>query len=242
MRLKCFGVILIATAVSVPQACLAQDPLPRIGVGVKVSTLGVGFEGSTAVMRTSNVRGAFNFLNYDRTVTKNGITYDAGLGLRSLEFVYDQYVFKGFHVSPGLLAYNGNHGDGTLSVPPGQSFTLGGIRYFSSQTNPIHGTARVDFRTAAPVLMAGVGNPLPRNGRRFGFNIDFGVVFQGPPMTSLVLNGTACATGPSTGCVNAATDPTVQSNVLAEQNKINNDLEPLKYYPMFSVGVSWRLK
>ena len=92
------------------------------------------------------------------------------------------------------------------------------------------------------MVMVGVGNPLPRSGRRFGFNVEAGVVFQGMPHMMLGLTGTACAAGPTTGCVNAATDPSVQSNVQAEQNKISNDLEPLKYYPVLSVGVSWRIK
>jgi hypothetical protein len=90
--------------------------------------------------------------------------------------------------------------------------------------------------------MIGVGNPLPRNGRTFGFNVEAGVVFQGTPHTTLSLTGTACTAGPTVGCVNAATDPTVQSNIQAQEAKINNDLDPLKYYPVLSFGFSWRIK
>jgi hypothetical protein len=219
-----------------------QESLPRIGAGVKVSSLGIGFEGATAVTRSSNVRGAFNFLNYDHTYNNDGITYDAGLGFRSLQFTYDQYFFRGVHISPGVLAYNGTHADGTAFVPRGQSFTLGGVRYFSGAADPVNGTARVEFQKAAPLVMIGFGNPLPRSGRRFGFNLDVGVVFQGLPDTTLRLTGTACAAGPAAGCVNAATDPVVQSNVKAQQTKISNDLDPLKYYPVLSFGVSWRIR
>jgi hypothetical protein len=239
--MKHLGIALFAAALF-PVLAFGQDSLPRIGAGVKVSSLGIGFEGTTAVTRTSNARVAFNFLNYNRTLNKDGVTYNAGVGFRSLQFTYDQYFFKGLHVSPGLLAYNGTHADGNVFVPAGQSFSLGGARYFSGQTDPVDGTSRVDFRTAAPLVMIGFGNPLPRSGRRFGFNVDVGVVFQGSPHTMLGLTGTACAAGPTTGCVNAATDPVVQSNVQAEQMKINNDLDPLKYYPVLSVGVSWRIK
>jgi hypothetical protein len=240
MRTKRLGIVLIAAALS-PIMSFGQE-LPRIGVGAKVSPLGIGFEGTTAITRNSNVRAAFNFLNYDHTYNKDGITYDADLGFRSLQFTYDQYLIKGFHVSPGLLAYNGTHADGTAFVPSGQSFTLGGVRYFSGSANPVNGTARVEFRKAAPLVMIGFGNPLPRSGRRFGFNLDVGVVFQGLPDTMLGLTGTACAVGPAAGCVNAATDPAVQKNVQAQQTKINNDLDPLKYYPVLSFGVSWRIK
>jgi hypothetical protein len=241
MKIKRFGIVIVAAAL-IPIMALAQDSLPRIAAGVKVSTLGIGFEGTTAVTRSSNVRGAFNFFNYDHTYNKDGITYDAMAGFRSLQFTYDQYLIKGIHVSPGLLAYNGTHSDGTAFVPSGQTFTLGGVRYFSGQGDPVNGTARVDFRTAAPLVLIGVGNPLPRSGRRFGFNVEAGIVFQGSPHTTLNLTGTACAVGPTVGCVNAATNPAVQSNIQAQEAKITNDLDPLKYYPVLSFGVSWRIK
>jgi hypothetical protein len=241
MRIKGFAVVLFASALF-PVLAFSQEPLPRIGAGVKISPLGIGFEGTTAITRSSNARAAFNFLNLNQTHTKDGIIYDAMAGFRSLQFTYDQYLIKGVHVSPGLLAYNGNHADGTAFVPSGQSFTLGGVRYFSSPADPVNGLARVDFRTAAPLVMIGVGNPLPRSGRRFGFNVEAGVIFQGTPHTALSLTGTACAAGPTVGCVNAATDPTVQSNIQAQEAKISNDLDPLKYYPVLSFGVSWRIK
>jgi hypothetical protein len=241
MKTRGLGIVLVAAAL-LPVMSFGQEPLPMIGAGVKVSPLGIGVEGTTAVTRSSNVRGAFNFLNYDHTFNRGGITYNAGLGFRSLQFTYDQYLFKGFHVSPGLLAYNGNHADGTAFVPAGQSFTLGGVRYFSGASAPVNGTGRVEFRKAAPLVMVGIGNPLPRSGRRFGFNLDVGVVFQGPPQTTLGFTGTACTAGPAAGCVNAATNPAVQSNIQAEQTKINNDLDPLRYYPVVSFGVSWMIK
>src|SRR5262245_31199115 len=103
----------------------AQESLPRIGAGVKMSTLGVGFEAATAVTQRSNLRGGFNFFNYSITSEKDGIHYDASLTLRSVQITYDQYIVGGFHVSPGLLLYNGNGANAVASVPAGQSFSLG---------------------------------------------------------------------------------------------------------------------
>jgi hypothetical protein len=236
-----FRFIFISAVFLLPAMCFGQE-FPEIAAGAKVSSLGIGVEGTLGLTKRSNVRGAFNFFNYNDTFTKDGLNYGAKLGFRSLQFVYDQYVFKGFHVSPGLLAYNGNHMDGSAFVPAGQSFKLGNVRYFSGQTNPIDGTARVEFRKAAPMVLFGVGNPLPKSGRHFGFNMDAGVVFQGSPSTTLALTGTACAISPTAGCVNAATDPIVQSNIQAERSKLNDDLKPLQYYPLISFGVSWKIR
>jgi len=219
---------------------LFAQELPRIAVGAKISTLGIGFEGATAVTNRSNVRGGFNFFNYDRVATSDGITYDAELTLRSVQITYDQYLIRGVHVSPGLLIYNGNRAHALASVPAGQSFSLGDSQYFSSLTNPVNGTATLKLRKVAPLRLFGFGNLLPRNNRHFGVNADLGVAFQGSPDVKLNLAGTACAVSPAVGCVNAATDPRVQTNILREQEQANDDLKPFKYYPVLSIGVSWK--
>jgi hypothetical protein len=181
-----------------------------------------------------------NLFNYSDSLTSHGVGYGAELHLRSVQVTYDQYLFRGFHVSPGVLLYNGNKVDATASVAAGQSFTLGSARYYSNQTNPISGTGKVKLGKTAPMVLFGFGNLIPRTERHFGVNFDAGVVFQGSPETTLNLAGSACGISPTAGCVNAATDPIVQSNIRVEQDKLNHDLEPLKYYPVVSIGVSWR--
>src|SRR5438552_14563119 len=100
-----------------PDISLAQGSSPGIAAGAKFSTLGIGAEGAVAVTDRSNVRVGFNFLNYSRSTSKRGINYSGDLDLRSFQITYDQYLFSGFHVSPSLLAYNGNHIDASATVP-----------------------------------------------------------------------------------------------------------------------------
>ena len=214
--------------------------MSEIAVGGKVSTLGIGVEGALGVTDRSNVRAGFNFFNYSRTLTKHGIHYDGDLDLRSLQITYDYYLLRGVHVSPSLLVYNGNHADATATVPAGQSFSLGGTTYFSGQTNPVSGTGKVTVRNLAPAILFGFGNPVPRSGRHLAVNVDVGVVFQGTPTSKLNLTGSACVVNPTTGCLNAATDPTVQQSIQKEQARIDSDVEPLKYVPVVSVGMSWK--
>jgi hypothetical protein len=243
MRVGTLCVIVVCVFALLSATCFGQEgPKLGVGAGFGASSLGYHFDGALAVTKQSNFRGGFNFLNYNRDTHKDGIDYAAQLGLRSLQFTYEQYIYKGLHVGGGVLAYNGNHGDGTAAVPVGQSFSLGNARYFSSASNPIRGTARVDLGHAAPLLVIGVGNPIPRSTRRVGFYVDGGIAFQGSPKSTLALSGSACAINPTLGCVNAATDPTVQANVLAEQKQINDDLNFLKYYPILSFGITWKIK
>lgn len=225
-----------------PSSSFGQSALSRFGVGVKASTLGIGVEGAAAVTGRSNLRFGVNQFNYSRTLDSHGINYDAKLKLSSLQLNYDQYVVRGFHISPGLLFNNGNKADAAAFVPGGGSFTLGGARYYSSLSNPISGLGNVKVKKTAPMILLGFGNLLPRSGRHFGVNLEGGVVFEGSPETTLSLNGAACATSPTSGCANASTDPIVQSNLRLEQDKLNNDLKPLRYYPVLSLGVSWQFR
>jgi len=231
----------VAAAIA-PALSFGQSALPRFGAGVKASTLGIGVEGAAAVTGRSNVRFGVNQFNYSETLAAHGINYDAKLKLSSLQLNYDQYLVRGFHISPGLLFNNGNKADATAFVPGGESFTLGGARYYSSLSNPISGLANVKVQKTAPMVLMGFGNLLPRSGRHFGVNLEGGVVFQGSPETTVSLAGAACAVSPTSGCANANADPIVQSNLRLEQNKLNDDLRPLRYYPVVSLGISWQFR
>jgi hypothetical protein len=194
----------------------------QVGVGVRLSTLGAGAEVAVSLTNRLNVRGGFNIFQYSRGFNHDGITYKGQLNLRSGEAHLDWYPLGyAFHLSPGLLVYNGNGATATANVPGGSSFTLGGATYTSDPSNPIAGTGKLDFMKAAPTAMFGFGNLVPPT-RHFTCNFEIGAVFQGSARTKLNLTGNACPNG--INCVNAATDPTVQANIVAEQNKLNNKL------------------
>ena len=220
-----------------PQSARRESGLA--GVGIRLSTLGAGAEVGVFLSNRLNLRGGFNIFQYNRGFNHDGITYKGQLNLRSGEAHLDWYpVGHTFHLSPGLLVYNGNGARATANVPGGSAFTLGGATYTSDPTNPINGTGKLDFVKAAPTAMFGFGNLVPES-RHFTYNFELGAVFQGSARTKLNLTGGACdATG--LNCVNAATDPTVQANVVAEQNKVNNKLSPFKYYPVISFGFGYR--
>lgn len=213
--------------------------LPRFGLAVGVSTLGPSIQAATAVTRHSNVRFGFNDFSYSAALNKDGIAYNATLNLRSAEILYDQYVAGPFHISPGVMIYDGNKGTASVSVTGGQTFTLGGTTYYSQAGNSIAGTAAIGARTVAPMILFGFGNLLPRSSRHFTANFDLGVVFQGSASAALNLNGGACL-GSGGGCVSAATDSTVHGNVLSEQATINNSLSPFKYYPVVSLTFGYK--
>ena len=212
----------------------------KVGIGVKVSTLGVGVEAAVPVLHKLNIRAGGNFISYSHAFHQDGVNYNGSLAWRSGEASVDWFPFGGFHLSPGLLFYNGNKVTATALVPSGQTFTLSGTTYTSggpapNAPNPINGTGLVTFPKVAPKFTVGVGNLVPRNGRHWSILGEFGVAYQGSPSAALALQGTVCDQN-GANCVNSSSDATFQSNVTAEQSKINKNLEIFKFYPIISLG------
>lgn len=218
----------------------SRDWKSGVGINFNTSTLGFGSEVAVATSRKTNVRTGFNFFNYSREFDKDGISYNGQLNLRSVHSTLDIFPFGGgFHLSPGVMLYNGNELKADASVGKGNSFDLDGVTYYSSSTDPIHGTGKMSMNKVAPMLLFGFGNLVPRSGRHVTFNFDAGVAFQGSPDVKLNFAGSAC-TGYNTGCINAASDSTFQSHVAAEQTKLSNDAKPFKYYPIIQIGIGYR--
>ena len=211
----------------------------QVGVGLSVSSLGVGGEVAIPVIHRANVRVGFHGLGYSHTFDKDGVSYKGSLDLRSAEALFDFYPFKSFHLSPGVLFYNGNKISANASVPGGDSFTLNSVSYTSDPADPIVGTGKMSFYKAAPMFLFGFGNLVPRSKRRFSVSFDVGAAYQGPPRATLAFTGSACdASGAN--CASVVSDPAIQSNIAAEQSKINKSVAPFRFYPILSFGIGYK--
>jgi hypothetical protein len=215
-----------------------RTPFSRVGIGVKVSTLGVGVEVATPLAGRFNVRGGFNMFRYNRAITNDGIPYNGQLQFQSGEAHLDWFPFGGFHISPGLLFYNGNQVTATAAVPGGQTFSVGGTSYQSDLVTPVTGTGKLNFVRVSPSIMMGIGNLIPRNGRHYSFLFEVGAVYQGSARVALNLAGNVCDTT-GLNCRPISGDATVQANIQAQQVKIQNDVNPYRFFPVISLGVGF---
>lgn len=230
-----------AAAVQQPAPAPTAQDSGRVGVGVKVSLLGVGGEAAVRVTHRTNVRAGFNMINYNRTFNKDGIAYNGQLSFKTFEAHYDFFPWaKSFHISPGVLVYAGDPITASAAVPGNQSFTLGGTTYYSQPSNPVTGNGKIDFNKAAPMITIGTGNLVSRKeGKHFTVPFEIGVAFQGSPKAALTLGGNVCDS-PGVNCRPAATDTGVQNNIISEQNKLNNSMSFFKVYPIISVGFGYK--
>ena len=225
-----------------PTPAAAQSSRWRMGAGVRLSSLGIGGEVAVALTRRTNIRGGFNAFSYNRNFTYDTILYGGTLRLQSAEAHYDWYPLGwGFHLSPGIMAYNGNKLSGSAGVPGGSTFTLNGSQYVSDPSDPVAGTGKIGLNSYAPTLMLGFGNLVRRTGRRLAINFEVGVAYHGTPQATLNLGGGICSPE-GLGCETISSDPDALANVAAEQAKINHNISAYKVYPVISLGIGYRFR
>jgi hypothetical protein len=202
--------------------------------------MGIGADIALPVTRRTNARIGANLFNYNATFNKDDIAYKGSLALQSAHALFDFFPFRGgFHLSPGVMLYNGNNVNANASVPGNQTFTLNNVEYLSNPANPLTGTGKLTTSAAAPMFLLGYGNLVPRSHRHVTYSIEGGFAYQGTPNATLNFGGTVCNPSAPNYCISVA-DPTVQSNIQAEQTKIKNDVEPFKFYPVLSFGMGYK--
>jgi hypothetical protein len=222
---------------AVPAGAPAARPFNAVAVAVKVGSGGVGFDVATPVMRRVNLRSGATFFQYNNaSFTQDGLNINGNVKLQTAGVNLDIYPFgNSFRISPGMTFKNNNYLNAALLVPGGQDFSLGDTDYTSSPTDPIHGTAAFQFGTSnlAPRLTVGFGNMLKPRGGRFSVPTEIGFEYVAQPIVKLTFAGS--------GCNNQGCGPVDPASVQQEQQELQSDLAPLRFYPIVSIGVSMRL-
>ena len=215
--------------------------LSRIGIGLRVSTLGPGAEVAYEVTRHINVGGGFNFFSLSENFTNGGVSYGGTVKLQSGDAHLDYFLWHSLHVSPGILFSNRSLLSATLGVPGGNTFSLSGTTYTSDSANPLAGRGALNFNnTVAPSILFGVGNLVPRDNHHFSVKFDVGGAYRGSPNVKLNFTGSVCDQN-GANCQSAASYATFQNSVLAQQSKFNKDISALKFYPIIRLEFGFKL-
>jgi hypothetical protein len=242
--MKVFPAIALAavTTLCVGDLAAAQElgPHSKVGVAVKVGTMGVGIDAAIPVLERANVRIGVNTFTFNRDFENDGTALAASLRMRSVSASFDYFPFGGgFHISPGVMLYNGNRASAVMTVPAGDSFDLGDQEFYSDSANPMTASYSVGFAKVAPSLVLGWGNIVPRGDRRWSIPVELGIVYSGAPKTTIGFLGSACNRN-GANCRNMATDPTLQADIAQEQVKVDKELSRLKMLPILSLGFSYK--
>jgi hypothetical protein len=218
--------VLAAAVWGVAQGTLAApDPesgsAGGVGVTVKAGTLGLGAEATIGVSDYLGVRLGGNGYNYSASQSEEEGTVYGELNLLTYSALLDIHPFGGgFRLSGGGMM---NKNKIKLRADLNETVELDGQEYWLSDLK-----GEVTFNEMAPYAGIGYGNAVGADGR-WHFACDFGVMFQGSPEVS----ASATASDP-------AMQPIVDDALDKEVADIQDDADSFKYYPVISLGISYR--
>jgi hypothetical protein len=215
-------------------------PFSAVGVGFKIGLGGIGFDVATPLMKRLNVRGGAGFLSYTYSGTVNNEPVNANLKLNNAEIMLDLFPFNGgFRISAGTTVYNKTGLNGTLGVTGGNKITIGNTSYTSDPASPISGNLAAAFGgTAVPRFTVGWGNMVARN-HRIRFETELGIEVIGTPSVAWTFSGEGCVN--SSGTCSSGYGPIAASDVAAQNASLQNDLNGFKVFPIFNIGLSYKI-
>ncbi len=220
-------------------------PFSRLGLSVGVGVNGINFQAAVEANRYINIRGVGNYFSYSLTVKSGGVTDSGTLNFATAGVSGDIYPFPnhGWRVSPGLLFYNQNAVSLSGGPGAGKSFKENSDTYYSSPTEPVTEVGSVNLNHINPAftLTTGWGNLISRKGGHFSVPFEIGAAFVGSPTVNLTYTGgEVCSdTAGDPPCYTASTYTPLLTDTTAQIAKYNKDLDPLKVYPIFSLGIGY---
>ena len=196
-----------------------------VALAPKAGTTGIGADLTIGIARSWNLRVGAQGYSRSETRTEQQIEYDADLKLVSGEILLDLHPGgRGFRISGGVIV-NGNAVTAVSSE--NAVYTINGVQYPVGLVGRLRG--RVDTNDIAPYLGIGWGNAVAP-GSRWRFALDAGAFYQGKPKVSLTAEP----------LIPALVPPRLAQDLEAERRKIEDDVDSYRFYPVLSIGVSYR--
>lgn len=245
-------------APTVTPVASSPEPFSRVAMEAGIGIMGINMQAATNINQHLNLRATGNYFTYSLTNVKvsggsgaSGVNVNGNLNFATMGASVDYYPFPnhGFRVSPGVMLLNQNAISANGVAGTGSSITLGSQKYYSEAANPLNLNAKLGLNSHPQTftITTGWGNMISRRGGHWAFPAEIGAAFTGTPTVAMNLTGFACTNpsdaatnGPS--CVNMATNTTAQTNLQAQITKYQNDLNPLKVYPILSFGVAYNFQ
>lgn len=186
-----------------------------------VGTIGINLGYAQALTEHIGVRGEYNTLNYDRDFNTSDVDYNGKLKFNSAGFYADYFPFAGHGLRLSAGALVGSNKVTAEGKAKNGNFTVNGQNY-SAAGQSVNATAK--FPDVQPYV--GIGYGFSPNKAGFGLYADMGVAYGKPKATLTVSQGLLAQAG--------------QANVDAERQKLQDELDKLKFYPVVNVGISYQ--
>jgi hypothetical protein len=181
------------------------------GVGVRIGTTGLGVDVAHNLLPTLDARVGYSGGSWGYDSSTAGASYTGDVKLSNLNALLDFHPLGPLFRLTGGVIFNKNKYEAT-GTPNGQAGSF---------------NATVESgKTAAPYLGIGWGNVA---GMGVNFYADLGVMFMGTPKASISAN---CSGLSGAQCTS------LQNQVAAEQQNLQDKLDRFKAYPVLNIGVT----
>jgi hypothetical protein len=198
---------------------------PGLSLGPKIGTTGLGLDLTFGVTRFLNLRSGFNYGSFTMNTDWGDVEYDTELDMTSIPLLVDWYPAGGhFRITGGFFIQPGTQAD--IDATPTKPVQIGSHTYGPDVIGTLSGKIEVD-NTFAPYLGIGFGNTVGRD-RRLTFSLDLGVIFQAYDV-SLTSDGPG---------MTAKLD-LFREDIQKEEEKIQDDLDDFKFYPVLTLGFGY---
>lgn len=224
----------LAVTIAILTFCPAVSFADNLAVSAKAGSLGFGVELTKVIADNVTGRAGLNAFDYNKNISKSTVNYDMGLQLQTVTAIADWYPSRGiFRTSAGLF-YNNNKAS-LNAWPATGSYIINNVTYAAADVGSMQGS--MAFNSLAPYFGIGWGNPVAKDkakgeDRGWGFVADIGVMYQGTPRVTLA--GTCSAALTIVQCA------ALKSDISGEQIKLQSALNDFTWYPVVSIGVSYR--
>ena len=197
-----------------------------LAVGLKAGTLGAGLEFTVEAADRINLRFGGNYFKVSKVIDVEDNDYDLDLKLNSYTALADWYISDGsFRVTGGMVINNNALNGDALSS---NTYEINDRVYTNAEVGDL--SADVDFKSLAPYIGIGWGNPLADDSD-WSFMVDLGVIFAGKPRLDIQSTGGTLSN-------NAVLQNDIAQAELDFQN--TEEIKYLKYYPVISFGLNYR--
>jgi len=202
-------------------------------IGLSAGLHGIGIDYQRAFNDYLNIRLSLTDMPLDKSITQDGVDYEAEYNRRNIGALVDFRPFAGtFHLTGGI--YGNEHNINIKAKPKtNTSYKIGNNTYESSSLE-LDGT--IEFAEQSPYMGLGWGGNIAKNG--LAMNIDIGALYIGNADVNLKAKGQASINGGPSTDINAL--PGFNDDLNQEIQNIENDAKDYNWLPIIQIGLLFR--
>jgi len=194
----------------------------QVAIGGSIGTTGAAVEAQIQVLPGLQLRGGYNYFQYEADDTFDGVDYTGDLDLNTIGAFVDFHPFGNSFLITGGAYF----GEKTLDMlaTPATNVQIGSQTFTPAQVGTLGMAA--DLEDVAPFVGIGWDSTFENPGIAFKFIA--GAMFTGSPQVNLTAAGGTLAA-----------DPNFQAQLAQEEQNLQDEISKYEVYPVVQAGLTF---